>query len=102
MDDTPLSITVIGCGLIGRRRATVAAGNPRSCVAFVVDTNEAAARALAEEVGASWTTNAAEALESPSVAAVVVATPNALLTEEVVFAPEASKTIPVEKTTGRN
>lgn len=95
-------IGVIGCGLIGRRRALVAAGDARSVVTVVADTDRGRAESLAVEVGARGVGDWREVVEDPSVDAVVVATPNGYLTEIGCAALAAGKHVLLEKPMGRS
>jgi predicted dehydrogenase len=125
-------IGVIGCGLIGGRRALTAAAHERTTVAAVVDTDPERAEALAGEirqvVGAAGVaatrvvaggagSGAREAgggagvvvhrdwrrvVEDPAIDAVVVATPNGYLAEIGEAALAAGKSVLLEKPMGRN
>ena len=53
MSRAPLGVGVVGCGLIGRRRALAAAASDRSRCVVVADPVEAAAREVATATGAS-------------------------------------------------
>jgi predicted dehydrogenase len=97
-----LGVAVIGCGLIGRRRATEAAADPRSRCVLVADPNERAAREVAAETGAEVRADWAGALRHPDVEGVVVATPNGFLAEIGTAALAAGKHVLVEKPPGRD
>jgi predicted dehydrogenase len=93
---------VVGCGLIGRRRAREAASAARSRCVVVVDTVENAARDVAEATGAEATDDWRIAVARSDVDAVVVATPNGLLCEIAESALRQGKHVLVEKPMGRN
>lgn len=97
-----LAIGIIGCGLIGRRRATEAAANPRTRCVVVASRGGASARSVASTCGADATDNWRRVVERQDVDAVVVATPNAYLAEIAVAALEAGKHVLVEKPMGCN
>ncbi|MDX2194682.1 MAG: Gfo/Idh/MocA family oxidoreductase [Gemmatimonadales bacterium] len=99
---SPLRTAVVGCGLIGRRRALVAASEPASRCAMVIDTDASVAHALAAETGATAGADWRAAVSSRDVDAVVVATPNAFLADVAVAALEAGKHVLVEKPMGRD
>jgi predicted dehydrogenase len=94
-------VAVIGCGLIGARRAAAAAAHPSSRVALVVDVDGERRDAVAESAGAESAADWRAALEHPDVDVVVVATPNGLLAELGVAALEAGRHVLLEKPMGR-
>jgi len=96
-----MRVAVVGCGLIGSRRASVAAAHPGTSVALVADVSEAAARELAVKTECDWSLDWHAALRD-DVDVVIVATPNALLAEIGVAALGAGKHVLIEKPMGRN
>ena len=101
MSDNGLSVAVVGCGLIGKRRAEQAKSHPATELRITIDANEASARAIAEEFGAEWATDYNKAITS-DVDIVVVATPNGFLRDVAVAALDAGKHVLIEKPMGRN
>jgi predicted dehydrogenase len=97
----PLQIAVIGCGLIGRRRARTAAADERTSLRLVVDTDPARAASLAAEYHASAATDWRAALAAHDIDAVVVCTPNALLMPIALEALRAGRHVLLEKPMGR-
>ena len=95
-------VAVIGCGLIGRRRARTAAAHPSTELRVVVDVDRAAAERTAEEFGADAETDWRVAIERADVDAVVVCTPNGFLAEISVAALAAKRAVLLEKPMGRN
>jgi predicted dehydrogenase len=95
-------IGVIGCGLIGARRAASAAAHPATEVSVVVDPEVQRAESLAREVGGRVAGKWREVVEDGSIDAVVVATPNGYLREIGVAALEAGKAVLLEKPMGRD
>ncbi|MGH7517727.1 MAG: Gfo/Idh/MocA family protein [Gemmatimonadales bacterium] len=93
---------VVGCGLIGRRRAVEAAAAPTTRVVAVVDSDAAAAAEAAAMVGAVSESDWRRAVERPDVDLVCVATPNGLIAEIAEAALAAGKHVLVEKPMGRN
>jgi predicted dehydrogenase len=95
-----LGVAVIGCGLIGRRRAHSAATHGRTRLALAVDRDEASARSAAGRADSArdWRV----ALDRADVDVVVVATPNGLLADIVVAALDAGKHVLMEKPMGRD
>jgi predicted dehydrogenase len=96
-----LSVGIVGCGAIGRRRAEEAARHPRTRVAFVHDVNVEAATAVAglhgAEVSGHW-----RDLIASDVDLVCVATPNGFLAEITCAALAAGKHVLLEKPMGRS
>lgn len=88
-------IAIVGCGLIGKKRAaTLAPGQ----LVVTCDSNPATALALAKTYSsANSFTDFHQAVEHPSVDAVIVATPNAFLSQVSLAALEAGKHVLVEK-----
>ena len=97
-----IHVAVIGCGLIGKRRAGEAAEHPNSKLLMVADINPVAAEELAKEYGCRALTDWREVIASPEVDAVAVATHNGMLAEITIAALEAGKHVLVEKPMGRN
>ncbi len=97
-----LSVAVIGCGLIGTRRAAAAAAHPLTKLVQVADTDFVRAEALAETHGCRAVHGWSEVVEDPSIDIVVVATPNAYLAPIAISSLRRSKHVLVEKPPGRN
>lgn len=90
-----LGFAIIGCGLIGRKRAA-ALTNGR--LLYTCDLDDARAVGLAQTVpGCQATTDAATVLRDPAVEAVIVATLNASLAPLALAAVRAGKHVLVEK-----
>jgi predicted dehydrogenase len=97
-----LRTAVIGCGLIGTRRAEQAAANEASSLAMAVDSSEALAREVAGRFGGEWGIDWRDAVKRPDVDVVVVSTPNAYLRDVAVAALENGKHVLIEKPMGRD
>jgi predicted dehydrogenase len=95
MTAAPLQFGIIGCGLIGRKRAAaLAPGQLR----YACDLDPARAAALAaSHAGAVATTECNQVLADPAVAAVIVATLNGSLAPLTLAAVRAGKHVLVEK-----
>jgi predicted dehydrogenase len=96
-----LRAAVIGCGLIGKRRATEAARHAGSTLVAVADTDDALIGALAREFGCRGTERWQDVVSDSDVDVVVVSTPNAFLAEISIAALEAGKHVLLEKPMGR-
>jgi predicted dehydrogenase len=99
--DRPLGVAVVGCGLIGHRRARIALAHARTTLRLAVDRAPEAARALVSAdctAGIEWR----DVLDREDVEIVVVATPNGLLAEIAIAALGAGKHVLMEKPMGRN
>jgi predicted dehydrogenase len=96
-----LRIGIIGCGLIGRRRAAVAREAGHRVVA-VADLDAAKAAAVAQESGAEPLSDWRRLIERPDIDAVVVATFNAALAPVTIASLESGKHVLCEKPLGRN
>jgi predicted dehydrogenase len=94
-----LGVAIVGCGLIGGKRArALAGGELRVCA----DLDLARAEALARPAGAVATADWRHAIERPDVDVVVVATVNASLAEVSTAALAAGKHVLVEKPAARS
>lgn len=99
MNQTP-GVAILGCGLIGRRRAQ-ALGNARLIVCS--DLEEKRAQSLAAEFsGCESTTDWRSAVRRADVDMVVIATTNNALVETSLAAMQAGKHVLVEKPAARN
>lgn len=102
VSEQPLGVAVIGCGLIGRRRAATAAAHPDTRVVAVVDVDATRAADVARANGGDVLSDWRAAVEREDVAIVVVATPNGYLREIGCAALRSGKHVLLEKPMGRN
>jgi predicted dehydrogenase len=93
-----MRLGIIGCGLIGQKRAAAATGHT---LAWVCDRNWERAKKLAETTGAQCTDDWRQVVES-AIDAVVVATTHDSLAEITLGAVAAGKHVLVEKPAGRS
>lgn len=100
-DPRVLGVAVVGCGLVGTRRARLAAAHGSSALNLVVDTGDGVASRLGSELGAGAALDWREAIGRPDVDVLVVATPNAFLSEIGTRALEAGHHVLIEKPAGR-
>ncbi len=96
-----MRLAVIGCGLIGTRRAKVGVESGDEVV-VVADISEERARAVAEATGSAWTTSWRDVVERDDLDVVVVSTSNDHLAEASIAALESGKHVLCEKPLGRN
>jgi len=97
-----MKVGLVGCGLIGKRRAGIVCQSPANELVIVADIDESRAESLAAEVGCLATTNWQEVTARDDVEAVVVSTPNKYLMPVTVAALEHGKHVLVEKPMARN
>lgn len=100
IDQERLRTAVIGCGLIGTRRAAETSLHSRTRLLLCIDTSHAPARNTAERYGAAWSTDWRIAIEDDRMDAIVVCTPNASAHDIVIAALERGKHVLVEKPMG--
>lgn len=100
--DERLRCAVVGCGLIGKRRAEQAVAHGGTQLIAVADTSEDAAVSVAERYCVARFADWQAIVGDADVDAVVVATPNAFLRDVAVAALNAGKHVLVEKPMGRN
>jgi predicted dehydrogenase len=102
MSERPLGVGVVGCGLIGKRRAREAAASPRSRLIAASDVRLESARETVAEYGGRAVDDWRAIVADPDVDVVVVATPNGFLAEVSLAALGAGKHVLLEKPMGRN
>lgn len=95
-----MKVSIIGCGLIGRKRA-LALGSDDVLLACC-DTNEAAAKKFAEEFGCGYYTDYRKLLSEIESDSVVVSVVNKFAKEIVIDALKSGRHVLVEKPLGRN
>ena len=98
---TELGVGVIGCGLIGRRRAEAANLHDDSRCVAVADIESGAAAKVAAGCGARVERDWQSLVHAPDIDVVCVATPNGFLAEIAVTALHAGKHVLLEKPMGR-
>ena len=98
MSSTP-GVAIVGCGLIGRKRATALAG---ARLVVCADLDAARASELAASTGAAVAADWVSAVLRPDVNIVIVATTNDALATVALVALEAGKHVLVEKPAARN
>ena len=97
-----MNIGIIGCGLIGKRRAKVISQSPADEVIIVADIEKNIADDLAAEINCSATTDWQVVTSRDDLDVVVIATPNKFLMPVTVAALESGKHVLCEKPPGRN
>jgi predicted dehydrogenase len=94
-----LGVAIVGCGVIGRKRAGALAG---ARLASCADLQRERAEALSQEAGGASVADWRVAVDRADVDIVVVATTNDALAEVTRFAVEAGKHVLVEKPAARS
>ncbi|HEX4209772.1 MAG TPA: Gfo/Idh/MocA family oxidoreductase [Candidatus Binataceae bacterium] len=102
LDSDKLRVGVVGCGLIGGRRAAEASRHSGTVLRKVADANTARARELAAGLHAEAVSDWHQLVDDRSLDIVVVSTPNAYLAPIAIAALESGKHVLVEKPPGRN
>jgi predicted dehydrogenase len=97
-----LRVGIVGCGLIGGRRAAEAIRHPDTVLNKVADSNAERAKELANSYNAEAVRDWRHLVIDPSIEIVVVSTPNAYLAPIAIAALENGKHVLVEKPPGRN
>ncbi len=97
-----MRVGIVGCGLIGRRRAEVVHQSPADNLVMVADVDEGRARSAAGASGCLATTDWQEVVAREDVDAIIVATPNKYLVPIAVAALEHGKNVLCEKPPGRS
>jgi predicted dehydrogenase len=97
-----LNVGVVGCGLIGTRRAHTVLDSPTETLVAVADVNLEAAEQVAAATGAHATADWQDIVADDAVDVVIVATPNKFLNPITVAALAAGKHVLCEKPPGRN
>lgn len=98
MQHKELGVAVVGCGRMGRLRASLAAVHPAVSFLAVSDADSSRARVVAETVGAQFhSDDNLKAISRPEVDAVIVSTSEHEHTAPVLQAIELRKAVLVEK-----
>jgi predicted dehydrogenase len=97
-----IGVAVVGCGLIGRRRALSAAAHPGTRLVGVADVEADRARGVTAEAGGEVIADWRAAIERDDVDAVAVCTPNDLLAGIACAALARGKHVLIEKPMGRS
>jgi myo-inositol 2-dehydrogenase/D-chiro-inositol 1-dehydrogenase len=92
-----LRIAVIGAGRIGKIHAGNVASHPRARLVAVVDPLEAGARALAQQHGSEWATQAQDLIAGKDIDAIVVGSPTNTHIDLIEQAAAAGKAVLCEK-----
>src|SRR5580658_7830901 len=102
LDSGKLRVGIVGCGLIGGRRAAEAARQNETVLKKVADANTARAIELAARFDAQAVSDWRKLVDDSSLDIIVVSTPNAYLAGITIAALESGKHVLVEKPPGRN
>ncbi|WP_447974972.1 Gfo/Idh/MocA family protein [Nitrospira sp. Kam-Ns4a] len=97
-----LRVAVIGCGLIGSRRAREVARHPLTQLAVVAEVNAERRQQMAASFSCQTVEHWKAAVEDQHVDLVVVSTPNGYSAEIAIAALSAGKHVLVEKPPGKN
>jgi len=98
----PMKVGIVGCGLIGKRRANVVHQSKDDELIIVADIDEVRVRSFAAEMDCLATTNWQEVVNRDDIEIVIVSTTNKFLMPVTVAALEHGKHVLCEKPLGRN
>lgn len=102
MNKAKLSVGVIGCGLIGQRRAECASTHLRSKLTVVCDIDQSVGNRVASKYAVDASDDWRCVVERRDVDVLIVSTPNGYLREVASAGLEAGKHVLIEKPMGRN
>ena len=97
-----MKVGIVGCGIIGKRRAQIVHQSSDDEVIILADIDETRVEKLAEEVGGQTTTDWEKVVSKDDLDVVIVATPNKYLMPVTLAALEKGKHVLCEKPPGRN
>jgi len=97
-----MNIAIIGCGLIGRKRALILSKTPGYYLRVAVDTNKSLAQNITSEFGGTAETDWQKVVSREDVAIVIVSTINKFLAPISIAALKNKKHVLCEKPLGRN
>lgn len=97
-----INLAVIGCGLIGKRRAAEIAKDSSAKLAYAIDVDEKQTKPLLDLYGCKTSSDWKLAVHSPDIDAIILSTPNYLAKPIAIAALEAGKDILIEKPFGKN
>lgn len=101
-DPDKLRVAIVGCGVIGARRAAEVVRHPATVLQKLVDSNRERAVKLTDSYGAEAVNDWRQVVDDPLIDVVVVSTPNAYLAPITVAALNSGKHVLIEKPPGRN
>jgi predicted dehydrogenase len=102
LESGKLRVGIVGCGLIGGRRAAEAVHHSGTTLRKVADANIGRAMELAAKYDVQAVSDWQKLVDDPSLDIIVVSTSNAYLTPIAVAALDSGKHVLVEKPPGRN
>lgn len=97
-----MRVGLIGCGLIGCRRAKIAYQSRNDKLIAAADTDEAKVKSLSQELGCRATIHWEEVVADKDIEAVIISTPNKFLAPITLAALQNGKHVLCEKPMGRN
>jgi predicted dehydrogenase len=97
-----MRIGLVGCGLIGCRRAKIVHQSRNDKLIAAADTDEAKVKSLSQELGCRATIHWEEVVADKDIEAVIISTPNKFLAPITLAALQNGKHVLCEKPMGRN
>jgi predicted dehydrogenase len=95
-----MNIGIIGCGLIGWKRALSIPSSMN--IHIVCDTNVSNGKKLAKKIGSSFTNDFSDIINNPDIDIIIISTPNYLIKEIAIKALSSGKHVLSEKPLGKN
>ncbi len=97
-----IKLAIIGCGLIGKKRAAEIAKDPSAKLVYAVDVDEKQTKPLQDQYGAKASCDWKSVVSSHEIDAVILSTPNYLAKPIAIASLKAGKDILIEKPFGKN
>ena len=97
-----INVSIIGCGLIGKKRAAEVAKDPEARLISVADVDLQSAQNIAAHYGAKAFSHWHDALSFGAPDAIIISTPNYASAEIAIQALQMGKDLLIEKPLGRN
>lgn len=97
-----IKLAIIGCGLIGKKRAAEIAKDPTAELVYAVDVEEKQTKPLQDQYGCKTSSDWLPIIQSPEIDAIILSTPNYLAKNIAIAALESGKDLLLEKPFGKN
>ena len=95
-----MNIGIVGCGLIGNKRALSIGANDNIISVCDIDINKA--KSLSKKIGCSYTKNYKDLTNNETIDVIIISTPNFMIKEIALHALNNKKHVLSEKPLGKN